>query len=92
MEFIAKALTYASYVVMLLRLNFLGSGKRAAFFAREMPDIYVLPDRPSFTGRGTDATEYGWFVWTPERGRRAGKVEVLAETPPAQRRRVREAA
>jgi hypothetical protein len=86
MEFIEEALTIGSYVVMLLRVNFLGSAKRSAFFRSEMPDVYVLPNRPSFTGKGTDATEYCWAVWTPERGRRHGRVEVLAETPPEERR------
>ena len=28
--------------------------------------LYTLHKRPSFTGRGTDATSYSWFVW--ERG------------------------
>jgi hypothetical protein len=86
MEFIEHALTLSDYVVMLLRLNFLGSAKRSAFFRSDMPDVYVLPNRPSFTGGGTDATEYAWAVWTPERGRRSGRVEVLAETPAEERR------
>lgn len=81
LEFIQAALSLGSYVVMLLRVNFLGSAKRSAFFRSEMPDVYVLPNRPSFTGKGTDATEYCWAVWTPERGRRSGRVEVLDETP-----------
>lgn len=29
----------------------------------------------------SDSTEYGWFVWTPERGRRRGHVIVLENTP-----------
>ncbi len=80
MEFVEHALPIADYVVMLLRLNFLGSEKRGVFMRREAPDVYVLPNRPSFTGGGTDATEYCWMVWTPERGRRAGKIEVLDDT------------
>lgn len=50
-------------VCMLLRLNFLGSKKRAAFWKDHPADIFVLPKRPSFTGSGTDATEYAWFLW-----------------------------
>ena len=85
MEYVVHALAFAPWVVMLLRLNFLGSEKRSAFFRREMPNVYVLPNRPSFTGGGTDATEYAWFVWTPERGRRSGRQEVLAATPASDR-------
>jgi hypothetical protein len=86
MEFIEESLSLANWVAMLLRVNFLGSAKRSAFFRDEMPDVYVLPNRPSFTGKGTDATEYCWAVWTPERGRKRGRVEVLAETPANERR------
>jgi hypothetical protein len=53
-------------VVMLLRLNFLGSQKRKPFWDKHpVSEIYVLSKRPSFTGKGTDATEYAWFVWRP---------------------------
>lgn len=84
-EFVERCLEWAPYVALLLRLNFLGSSKRRALFANEMPDIYVLPNRPSFTGHGTDATEYAWFVWPPERGRTSGRIEILAETPASER-------
>lgn len=86
MAFVLRALRWAPHVALLLRLNFLGSAKRRALFANEMPDIYVLPNRPSFTGKGTDATEYCWMVWTPERGRTSGRIEILAETPARERR------
>lgn len=85
-EFVRAMLECADWAILLLRLNFLGSAKRRALFANEMPDIYVLPNRPSFTGKGTDATEYCWMVWTPERGRTSGRIEILAETPAEQRR------
>ncbi len=53
-------------VVMLLRLNFLGSQKRKPFWDKHpVNEIYVLSKRPSFMGKGTDATEYAWFVWRP---------------------------
>ena len=32
------------------------------------PDLYVLPNRPSFTKNGnTDSIEYAWFVWGHDR-------------------------
>jgi len=62
MEFLQKALVSGSkQVCFLLRLNFLGSQGRAAFWKTHPCDVYVLPKRPSFTGKGTDATEYAWF-------------------------------
>jgi len=33
----------------------------------------------------TDATEYAWFVWTPDRERTRGSIQVLAETPEEER-------
>jgi hypothetical protein len=43
------------------------------------PDVYVLPNRPSFTGGSTDSIEYAWFVWRT-RAARSGTIRVLAET------------
>jgi hypothetical protein len=80
-DFVRKALSEAPHVAMLLRLNFLGSEKRAGFFQRMPPDVYVLPNRPSFARGHTDSCEYGWFVWGPERERVHGRVCVLNTTP-----------
>jgi len=78
--FVEKALLEARTVLMLLRLNFLGSQKRASFWRTRAPShLYVLSQRPSFTGAGTDATEYAWFGWGPDL-RAAPGVYVL---PPA---------
>jgi hypothetical protein len=112
------------HVALLLRLNWLGSGTesgRSEWLRKNPPDVYVLPNRPSFaaslkctavgTGCGwkemlpisaprpakcpkcgghrscstTDATEYAWFVWTPDRERKKGSVQVLNETPESER-------
>ncbi|MCL6455072.1 MAG: hypothetical protein K6T78_15805 [Alicyclobacillus sp.] len=63
-EFIDKSLTIANCVVMLLRINFLASRQRKEWWQKHPPTaIHVLTRRPSFTGKGTDATDYGWFVW-----------------------------
>jgi hypothetical protein len=132
---IRRSLEAADWVVMLLRSNFLGSEERAAWLRECPPDVYQLPNRPSFAqsvkcvasiftygadgeptsktiGCGwqvtlpltawrpescplcggkvrvttTDATEYAWFVWPPERKRDHGIVKVLAPTPLEERK------
>lgn len=51
-------------IIMLLRLAFLESKKRYDFWQKHpVNELYVLSERPSFTGKGTDATAYAWFVW-----------------------------
>ena len=72
-EFVRKALAEVSQystIVMLLRLNWLASLRRAAFHCKHPADIYVLSKRPSFTGGRTDACEYAWFCWGQGRGNR----------------------
>jgi len=72
-------------LVFLLRLNFLGSAGRLKLW-RDVgtPDVFVLPNRPSFTGGKTDSCEYAWFIFRREY-RDAGIVKILAETPQAER-------
>ena len=87
MPIVEHALGFGGLVVMLLRLNFLSSGTRAEFLRRHPPDVYVLPNRPSFTASGkTDSIEYAWFVWNPGRRRRKGAIHVLAPTSKDERR------
>lgn len=86
-EFIEAGLKCADYAVFLLRLNFLGTARRNSFFQSTMPDVYVVPDRISFTADGkADSIEYAWFVFGPDRQRRTGQIEVLEITPAEQRR------
>jgi predicted RNA methylase len=80
-EFIEHALGCSDQVFALLRLNYLGSTKRAGFLRTNMPDVYVLPQRPSFTGSGTDATEYAWMRWGSTGSRRTGSLMILKDTP-----------
>ena len=77
-EFAEAALEWVQggTVAMLLRLNWLEGKKRAPFHRAHPADVYVLSRRPSFNGRGTDATAYAWFVWAPNRG---GRWRVLDE-------------
>lgn len=88
-EYIEHAWAWSPQIlVLLLRLNFLASEGRAAFLRTHPPDVYVLPNRPSFTGDGsTDSIEYAWFVWHPTAPSRvSGRLQVLAVTPRAERR------
>jgi hypothetical protein len=76
-EFIQHTLTMAEQVVFLLRLSFLESQKREHFFARVgVPDVFVLPERPSFTGEGTDACAYAWMRWQRD-GKQDGRIRIL---------------
>lgn len=68
MEFIKKSLNSVQeggYVVMLLRLNFLGTKLRKPFLQSNMPKwIYVHNRRMSFTDDNkTDSIEYMHAVW-----------------------------
>jgi hypothetical protein len=68
MEFIQQAFRFRrdekSVVAMILRLNFLGSRKRAKWLRAHPPAVYVTPRRPSFRPDGkTDSIEYAWFIW-----------------------------
>jgi hypothetical protein len=55
-------------IIMLLRLGFLEAEKRRDFWNKHpLTQLYPLINRPSFTGRGTDACAYGWFVWSNQR-------------------------
>lgn len=68
-EHITRALgmlRHGGVLAFLLKIGFLGSSKRADFW-RKHPARYLIPitPRPSFTGGGSDANEYGVFVWQP---------------------------
>lgn len=76
----SRALYPRADLVFLLRLNFAGSAGRLRLWRDiGMPDVYVLPNRPSFTGGKTDSCEYAWFRW-PSDARSRGEFLVLNET------------
>ena len=66
-EFMEKCFEIAdkdTEIIMLLRTAFLKSKKRYDFWQKHpVNGLYVLSQRPSFTGHGTDATSYSFFVW-----------------------------
>lgn len=79
MEFLQKSLEIVKNdgkVILLLRLGFLASRKRFGFMRENPPtEMYVLNQRPSFTGKGTDAQEYAWFVW--DKAKEKQKIRVI---------------
>lgn len=87
-EFVRHALKFAPVVCMLLRLNFLGSLKRAAWMKANPPDVYVLARRPSFRksakGSSTDSCEYAWMVWDREDKRAMGEWTVIYDPAAAE--------
>lgn len=66
-DFIEKSLKMLNddgKLIMLLRTAFLESKSRYEFWQKnKLNGLYVLSKRPSFTGNGTDATSYSWFIW-----------------------------
>lgn len=62
-EMIEASLQVAKVAAHLLRINFLGSQDRYDFTKAMGPSLKILPNRPGFTGWGSDATEYAWFIY-----------------------------
>lgn len=85
LAFAQHALKFAPVVIFLLRLNWLASAKRADWIRRHLQHLYVLPDRPSFVGEGTDATDYGWFLFRPPEAVSQPAITILATTPAKER-------
>lgn len=91
-EVARKCQALAEITVLLLRVNFLAGApvkhpERYTWLSAWTPDIYVLPNRPSFDGEGTDATEYCWMVWNRHRVNERGMVRLLGTTPKEERQR-----
>jgi len=78
LEFIEKCFEIANEdteIIMLLRTAFLESKKRYEFWQKHpVSELYVLSQRPSFTGKGTDATSYSFFVWN---NKETQKIKVI---------------
>lgn len=74
-------------VAFLLPLSFLESAERGVKskvhktpFWKEHPAtcVYVLSERPSFTGKGTDSNAYGFFVWQNRRVKYPTRLEMIS--------------
>ena len=66
-EFVKKSLELLNddgILIFLLRTAFLESKARYKFWQENpLTGLLTLSKRPSFTGKGTDATSYSWFIW-----------------------------
>lgn len=81
---VRSMLRCCDHVAILQRLNWLEGSDRAPFLREHPPGVYVLPERPSFTGDGsTDGCGYAWYLWPPQHPH----VVVLNSTPREIRRR-----
>lgn len=92
-DFVKKSMELrARKIAFLLRIGFLASADRQQFMSKYAPDVYVLPNRPSFAHKKTDTSEYAWFVWTHQGNSNgyenpAGKLQVLNLTSKETRNR-----
>lgn len=86
MEVIQRSCELAPAVIMLLRVSILESEERAAWMQANPPDIYVLPNRPSFVHGKTDNCAYAWMIWYPQQKRDHGRLYILDNTPLAVRK------
>ncbi len=63
-----ERLNPGGHLALCLRLDFLGSRQRVPLWKRGLLEAqYVLTDRPSFKGGGTDSAYTAWFVWGTKR-------------------------
>lgn len=89
-QFILGCLQIARVVICMQRMNYCGTAERNAFFRPNVPDLYVIPDRVSFTGDGNaDACEHAWHVWGPHPRVGIAEWRVLKTTPKDERKRSR---
>jgi hypothetical protein len=84
--FVERSLELAHAVCMLLRVNYLASGRRNAWMREHVPDTYIIPNRPSFSGQGTDSPEYAWLLWTRVT-KTIGNLRILNVTSLEERKR-----
>ncbi|NJN63826.1 MAG: hypothetical protein HC882_02390 [Acidobacteria bacterium] len=67
--------------LVLLRLNTLRPTRERRWPITRTPNVYVLPNRPCFTGDGkVDATEYAWFEFPG-----TSRWIILSDTPKEER-------
>jgi hypothetical protein len=83
--FVRKARDEAEIVCALLRVAWLSSQGRRDWLALDPPDVFIMPNRPSFTGKGTDSADYAWMCW-PSQIVGAGSIHWLPSLSPRERK------
>jgi hypothetical protein len=83
-QFLEACLARAEVVVLLVSLAYLASQARQPFMSTNTPDVYVLPNRPTFVNGASDHAEYGWMVWR-QASRTTGQLRILGLTSEAER-------
>lgn len=64
LEFMAESVVTCTISAYLVRLNIVGaSDDRVEWLRAHKPEVFVLPDRPSFDGIGNDSGAYAWLVF-----------------------------
>lgn len=81
-QFLEQSLLWTDVVAFLLRLSFMNGGQRAHINESLNPGLFFLPNRPGFTGFGSDFSEYAWFVYGDPTV--AGRHFTLASTSDAE--------
>ena len=77
LAFLLKYRDVPDDLYLLQRTSWLETADRHPILQNDMPNTYVLPQRPSFTSdNGTDAASYSWFHWDRER-RKVGTIRLL---------------
>jgi len=77
-EFTEKMVQEAEHTLVLQRLGWLAGEKRHAWWRQMSYDVYVLPNRPSFTSSTNDSADYAWFHFHADAEE---KLRLLALTP-----------
>lgn len=65
---VERARLAALSVCMLLRLSALGGGRFNWWRCNAPSVVWSIPQRPSFTGRGTDSQDVAAVLWSPSLG------------------------
>lgn len=64
LDFMERSLLMSRCVIMIVRQGFMSSKKRREFFQKNKPDaVFLLPNRPIFTGNHGDTADYCWIRW-----------------------------
>lgn len=76
-KFVLNLRPLATFLILLEKLPFVCSSRRSRWIRDDMPDVFLLPSRVSFTGDGrSPGVDCAWFVWGPDR-KSTGSIQHL---------------